>query len=210
MNIYPSLEGKTYVVMGVINQRSIAWGIARALDAAGASLAFTYVGERFKAPLEKLGQELSRPASYYTCDVTSDEEIEQVTRQERAGQAHELDLEQGVKVDAHARPGGLRIQRRAQADDTRQQQHQRGQAIDDEDDAERRLPVRREVDTRDVTVGEAHQRRGDDHTGDAGSDVEERLDPPLALAEQEHDRRGREREQDGQDDRVHHASSPST
>jgi len=46
MNIYPSLEGKTYVVMGVINQRSIAWGIARALDAAGASLAFTYVGER--------------------------------------------------------------------------------------------------------------------------------------------------------------------
>ena len=78
MNIYPSLEGKTYVVMGVINQRSIAWGIARALDAAGASLAFTYVGERFKAPLEKLGKELSRPATYYTCDVTSDEEIEQV------------------------------------------------------------------------------------------------------------------------------------
>lgn len=78
MNIYPSLEGKTYVVMGVANQRSIAWGIARALDAAGATLAFTYAGERFKAPLEKLGQELSREASYHACDVTNDEEIETV------------------------------------------------------------------------------------------------------------------------------------
>lgn len=42
------LEGKTYVVMGVANKRSIAWGIAQALHGAGARLIFTYQGERLK------------------------------------------------------------------------------------------------------------------------------------------------------------------
>ena len=44
-----SLAGKTYVVMGVANKRSIAWGIARSLNSAGARLIFTYAGERLKA-----------------------------------------------------------------------------------------------------------------------------------------------------------------
>ncbi len=43
-----SLQGKTYVIMGVANKRSIAWGIARSLHAAGARLIFTYAGERFE------------------------------------------------------------------------------------------------------------------------------------------------------------------
>lgn len=41
------LEGKRALVMGVANDRSIAWGIARALHQAGAELAFTYQGEAF-------------------------------------------------------------------------------------------------------------------------------------------------------------------
>ena len=44
-----SLAGKTYVVMGVANKRSIAWGIARSLHNAGARLIFTYAGEELKA-----------------------------------------------------------------------------------------------------------------------------------------------------------------
>lgn len=42
------LTGRTYVVMGVANKRSIAWAIARSLDEAGAKLVFTYAGERLE------------------------------------------------------------------------------------------------------------------------------------------------------------------
>lgn len=41
-----SLENKTFVVMGVANKRSIAWGIAQSLDAAGARIIFTYALDR--------------------------------------------------------------------------------------------------------------------------------------------------------------------
>ncbi|TCP19514.1 enoyl-[acyl-carrier-protein] reductase [NADH] [Scopulibacillus darangshiensis] len=73
-----SLEGRTYVVMGVANKRSIAWGIAQALDKAGARLIFTYIGERFKASVEGLAATLENQNSlFYPCDVTNDEEIDQ-------------------------------------------------------------------------------------------------------------------------------------
>ncbi len=44
----PLLEGKTGIVFGVANQRSIAWAIAQAWAREGARLAFTYQGERHK------------------------------------------------------------------------------------------------------------------------------------------------------------------
>lgn len=72
-----TLEGRTYVVMGVANKRSIAWGIAQALDRAGARLIFTYNNERFREPVEKLAATLDGKESlFYPCDVTSDEQIE--------------------------------------------------------------------------------------------------------------------------------------
>lgn len=43
-----NLKGKNIIVMGVANQRSIAWGIARSLHSAGANLIFTYAGERLE------------------------------------------------------------------------------------------------------------------------------------------------------------------
>lgn len=71
-----TLEGRTYVVMGVANKRSIAWGIAKALDQAGARLVFTYNDERFLPGIEKLAGTLEgKDSLYYPCDVTSDEEI---------------------------------------------------------------------------------------------------------------------------------------
>lgn len=48
------LKGKRGLVMGVANDRSIAWGIARAMHGAGAELAFTYQGEAFGKRLEPL------------------------------------------------------------------------------------------------------------------------------------------------------------
>jgi enoyl-[acyl-carrier protein] reductase I len=71
------LAGKTGIVLGVANKRSIAWAIAQALAAAGMRLAFTYQGERLKENVEELAATL--PGSMlYGCDVTSDDEIRAV------------------------------------------------------------------------------------------------------------------------------------
>ena len=48
------LNGKRGLVMGVANDHSIAWGIARAMHAAGAELAFSYQGEAFGKRLAPL------------------------------------------------------------------------------------------------------------------------------------------------------------
>ncbi len=70
------LAGKTFLIMGVANQRSIAWGIARSLHNAGARLVFTYQGERLKENVAKLATSLEAQDSLLVpCDVTSDEEI---------------------------------------------------------------------------------------------------------------------------------------
>ncbi|WP_058308122.1 enoyl-ACP reductase FabI [Gracilibacillus massiliensis] len=71
-----SLEGRTYVVMGVANKRSIAWGIAKSLHAAGARLIFTYANERFEQPVKKLADTLDgQDALFYECDVTDDQAV---------------------------------------------------------------------------------------------------------------------------------------
>lgn len=71
-----SLTGKTYVVMGVANKRSIAWGIARSLHNAGARLIFTYAGERLESSVRELANSLEADGTLVLpCDVTSDEDI---------------------------------------------------------------------------------------------------------------------------------------
>ncbi len=71
-----SLKGKTFVVMGVANKRSIAWGIARSLHEAGARLIFTYAGERFEKSVRELVETLAGLNSLVLpCDVTNDEDI---------------------------------------------------------------------------------------------------------------------------------------
>ncbi|MFC4403266.1 enoyl-ACP reductase FabI [Gracilibacillus xinjiangensis] len=71
-----SLEGRTYVVMGVANKRSIAWGIARSLHEAGARLIFTYANDRFEQPVKDLAETLEgQNALFYECDVTNDQEV---------------------------------------------------------------------------------------------------------------------------------------
>jgi enoyl-[acyl-carrier protein] reductase I len=71
------LAGKTAVVFGLANKRSIAWGIAQKLHQAGATLAICYQNERMKAEAEDLINELPG-ASGFQCDVSSDEQIERV------------------------------------------------------------------------------------------------------------------------------------
>ncbi len=69
------LAGKTAVVFGLANKRSIAWGIAQKLHEAGATLAICYQNERMKLEAESLIEELGS-ASGFQCDVSNDQEIE--------------------------------------------------------------------------------------------------------------------------------------
>jgi enoyl-[acyl-carrier protein] reductase I len=69
------LKGKTAVVFGLANKRSIAWGIAQKLHAAGATLAICYQNERMKAEAQDLIADLPG-ASGFQCDVSVDAEIE--------------------------------------------------------------------------------------------------------------------------------------
>lgn len=88
-----SLAGKTYVVMGVANKRSIAWGIARALDSAGANIVFTYAGERFEKSVRDLVATLDgNHEMILPCDVTSDESVSSCFAEigEKAGTIHGL------------------------------------------------------------------------------------------------------------------------
>jgi len=71
------MAGKRGLIMGVANERSIAWGIARSLHQHGAELAFTYQGDAFgrrvKPLAQRLGSDLVLP-----CDVSDEESIDSV------------------------------------------------------------------------------------------------------------------------------------
>lgn len=65
----PILEGKRGLILGLANNRSIAWGIAKACRAHGAELGFTYQGDALKKRVEPLAQELDGEV-FGHCDVT--------------------------------------------------------------------------------------------------------------------------------------------
>ena len=68
------LSGRTALVLGVANQRSLAWAIAEALGEAGARLAFTYQGERLQKNVTTLAEKYPG-APVMACDVTSEEQV---------------------------------------------------------------------------------------------------------------------------------------
>ena len=86
-----SLQGRTAVVFGVANKRSIAWAIAQQMQQAGAQLAITYQNERLKQEADDLIAELPN-AQAFQCDVSRDEEIAQLFAQlkERYGKLDAL------------------------------------------------------------------------------------------------------------------------
>jgi len=86
------LAGKSGIVFGVANKRSIAWAIAQAWHQAGARLAFTYQGERLKENVEELAGTFGAETLILPCDVTKDEEIASVfkTVGEKFGTLHLL------------------------------------------------------------------------------------------------------------------------
>ena len=71
------LSGKKILITGLLSNRSIAYGIAKACHREGAELAFTYVGERFKERTIDFAKEFNSEL-IFDCDVGSDEQIEAV------------------------------------------------------------------------------------------------------------------------------------
>ena len=71
------LENKRILVTGMISNRSIAYGVARAMYRQGAQLAFTYQGDRFKDRVTELAKEFESEF-VLPCDVSSDTEIERL------------------------------------------------------------------------------------------------------------------------------------
>ena len=74
------LAGKRLLITGVLSNRSIAYGIARACHREGAELAFSYQGERFKERITEFAAEFGSQL-IYDCDVTSDEQLEALFNQ---------------------------------------------------------------------------------------------------------------------------------
>jgi enoyl-[acyl-carrier protein] reductase I len=68
------LQGKKILITGLLSNRSIAYGIAKACHREGAELAFTYVGERFKDRITEFAAEFDSKL-VFDCDVGSDEQI---------------------------------------------------------------------------------------------------------------------------------------
>jgi len=69
-----SFAGKTGLIVGVANRRSISWGIAQALNAQGARLALTYPSDRLEENVRELAEKLDQPL-IVACDVSNDNQI---------------------------------------------------------------------------------------------------------------------------------------
>jgi enoyl-[acyl-carrier protein] reductase I len=74
------LDGKRALIVGMASNRSIAWGIAKAMHREGAELAFTYQNDKLKGRVEKHASEVGS-SIILPCDVSSDEQIDAVFEQ---------------------------------------------------------------------------------------------------------------------------------
>ena len=68
------MNGKKGLIMGVANERSIAWGIAQKLSEAGAELAFTYLGDALKKRVIPLAEKLNSKITF-NCDVENKDDV---------------------------------------------------------------------------------------------------------------------------------------
>src|SRR5947208_16617219 len=69
------LEGKTGLILGIANKRSIAWGVANSVNSAGARLVLTHQNERLGENVRELAPLWNNPI-VLPCDVASDEQIQ--------------------------------------------------------------------------------------------------------------------------------------
>ena len=70
------MEGKRGLIMGLANDKSIAWGIAQALDAQGAEIAISYQADNLEKRVVPLAEQLSKKATLIKCDVSDSASVE--------------------------------------------------------------------------------------------------------------------------------------
>ena len=79
------LAGKTALILGVSNKWSLAYAIAQAFVREGGRLILTYQGERQKQTVQELANELAAGTDVLACDVTIQQELDNVVNTLRAG-----------------------------------------------------------------------------------------------------------------------------
>ena len=91
------MAGKRGLIMGLANNRSIAWGIAKQLHAQGAEMAFSYQGEALKRRVEPLAAEVGSDF-LVECDVSDEAAMDETFRQikEKWGELTDDDLDQAA------------------------------------------------------------------------------------------------------------------
>ena len=72
----PLMEGKKGLIMGLANDKSIAWGIAQALNAQGAQIAISYQNEALEKRVQPLSEQLDHSPILIKCDVTDSASVE--------------------------------------------------------------------------------------------------------------------------------------
>jgi len=138
--------------------------------------------------------------------LEEDEEIEEVPRQEGTVHPHEQELEQAVEMLAAAVPARRGEDQRRQGEHRRQQQHQRRQSVDHQDDGEGWRPVAKQIG-RDALLprrifGEADEIDRDDDHRETGDKADDAFCSILAALVEQHQRSGKERDQDRRDDEM--------
>ena len=144
-------------------------------------------------------------------DFEEDEQVEQVTGEEGAVEAEQLQLEQHVEVAALGIAAAYRVQQRKHRQKGRRQQHPRRQPVDHQHDAVGRGPVAELVDQLGAVAGRLHQRNCQRNQRQRGDEADAALQAVLAQ-HQQHDA-GDERQhhrQDGQMIKPVHACRPSS
>lgn len=74
------MQGKRALIVGAASERSIAWGIAKAMHREGAEIAFTYQNDKLQSRVEKMASQVESDITL-PCDVSSDDEIDAVFSQ---------------------------------------------------------------------------------------------------------------------------------
>ena len=146
------------------------------------------------------------------------EQVEQVRGEEGAIQPHQLDLEQGMEAGARTVPAGHGEQQRTHADHPGKRQHHRRQLVHHQHDAERHLPVARQVHANGAGAAllrPVQQQHGNAQADDAGAQIDLGFERAAFLAQHQHQPGGEQRQQDRRDDQLIHprhslGSRPST
>src|SRR5947208_16581437 len=83
MSNHLPFQGKRALIVGVANERSLAWAIAQHLHQGGAELGFTYLGDALERRVRPLAESVQAPL-IEPCNVSSDEEIDRLFSKVRA------------------------------------------------------------------------------------------------------------------------------